>query len=310
MSSVPPSTQDKLDYIRYTLPHESGLDNVLPMLAEFGNTDKAAEVERGFYGYNRTRILPCGVLIMWHSSYTRLGICVQASGRAVRTIEAEIMTPQSLALWAARRGARIKRVDYCIDLVGKYFISAETVTKALKSGYFDFPAQNYTMHAKTSKTGDGKDYTGITAQMGERTSDRMVRFYDKGAQQKIMGVSWSRLEIEMKDRRAAQFASQCNAENWMQAGRGQLFDYLKMSLSAKGKILSWYRRLFESSPHFDPEPLGRLESKPDSFVEKIVIPFLKNHGEEISQENLKHMRTLISGELLARLAALRESRNQ
>jgi len=216
------------------------------------------------------------------------------------------MPVNELLRWADMEGARFTRIDYAIDCVGAHYIPPKMMLNALKRGEIDFNGDLVGEHAKTPKKASSAIPVGITAEMGVRNSPRFVRFYDKAAEQNILGVSWARLEIEMKKQRAQQYATQCQFTDWKVAGRGQMFDYFRPSLSASDDILRWYRDLFEAIPHEAPPQIPRKEVRADKYIEDMVLPFLRNHGQEISDVNLLRLRAIVNGEIWARERIERE----
>lgn len=301
MSNLPTRTSDTIDYIRFVMPYQYGVTGVLPMLSDFGNYEGAGIIEKGFYGYTRTRLLDTGIQIMWNENEERLGICVQASGKALAHMNAGILAPSRLLRWSVENGARLKRVDYALDLVGDSYIAPAELKNAVVNREIDYLGHSWQWVEKTPKSISTGGGYGSTLYLGSRSSNRFLRYYDKAAQQKILGVSWSRLEIELKNERAQQYGEECCVSDWMEKGRGQIFDYIK-TVNKDSGVGEWLENLKASRPFELPREIPRPDGKPDEFVEKIVLPFLRHHAEKLSDRSILSMRTLLHGEILAREA--------
>jgi len=236
---------------------------------------------------------------MFNPEQERMGICVQASGKALHVLRNEIMPDFGLLSWAAKQGAHIKRVDYAIDLVNDDYITPIALFAAVETGEIGFKGKSYQWLEKSPKNAPSTRQGGSTLYLGSRSSDRFLRVYDKAAQKKLMGVSWTRLELELKDRRAQQYAESIAMGDWHKLGRGQIFDYLTLG-NVAGNVANWLQQLMNSIPFALPRKLERLESKPDEFMQKIVLPFLRKRIPDISDKNLIALRTLANAEVFAR----------
>lgn len=296
---APQRTSDRIDYIRYSMPVSTGYQFAFPFYPALQMDELRAAVGRGFYGYNRSLVARHGVVLLWHDTRQEMGVCCQISGQALAAMRLETLPAEGIIAWALNEGAHFKRIDYAIDLVGEHFISTNDVLKAVSNGKMRWKGKEWGIYAKTAKNSLVANDKGSTVVLGARDAPRFVRIYDKAAEQKILGVSWTRLEIEIKKQRCQQLASDIASGDWIEAGRSHLFDYMS-AVGKKSKLAKWWEALQSMTGFAAVEQIARTDSKPNNFVESIVLPFLRNRSQMLSDENLFAMRTIINGELFAR----------
>jgi len=95
--------------------------------------------------------------------------------------------PAQIIAAAKRAGCRITRLDVAFD-----FIGCEETTDAVYAAY-----EGRQKAGRTLKTQVIYSSTGTTFYLGSRSSERMLRIYDKGRQQGL-DVTWTRIELELK----------------------------------------------------------------------------------------------------------------
>lgn len=117
------------------------------------------------------------------SDLLQQGWQVVASGAACPEFNANEVLPGFLEIW---RG-KVTRCDIAIDLIGLGF-SPAMLADEYREEHGEDGRRNWSFI---------KGKTGDTCYIGSRSSDRMLRYYDKGAEQNIP-VDWIRCEMEYK----------------------------------------------------------------------------------------------------------------
>lgn len=121
---------------------------------------------------------------------SKQGIVVRCTGKSFQNgVDAD-----SILAIMRDKAWRVTRLDIAFDMVGEAELWEMVYVKA--KAFCD---------KKNRKVQEIVAKTGHTIYIGSRESERMVRIYDKGAQQKV-DYLWTRLEMEYKGDVAAQMA--------------------------------------------------------------------------------------------------------
>lgn len=181
------------DYLRAVLPAEP---HTLGELGDWLGT----MVERpfGWRGwYNRSASVLDGGIVAWCAEAEvaeRQGVLVDLSGRACAALGARLIP---FMRWCLERG-KVRRVDFAID-DRRALLSYERLAEAIAAGGMVARARGYHwVLGGVSATGER---TGWTLYVGSRTSEAMVRLYDKRAERIERGAGdcgapWVRCELE------------------------------------------------------------------------------------------------------------------
>lgn len=130
----------------------------------------------------------------------------------------------------------ITRLDFAVDIRDEDFTISDLLT-AWDNGTMRTSAE--TVDRVQRKGKGGKDL-GQTVYIGSRSSERLVRCYDKGAQLNI-GEKWARIEIELKGRWAIATAKEMASGRTVEAGKGVIRQFVTSGVAwfdnalAKGK---------------------------------------------------------------------------
>lgn len=140
--------------------------------------------DKGLYGYEYGATHNTGVRVLW-SDDLRMGVHVIFSGQALSGRNAiEIIR----TAWSF--GAKFTRIDVCYDDVSEAPTTVRDYAKLYESR--EYEGRTRTSRQVTDSTG------GHTLYIGSRTSERMMRIYDKGAERGLGNDWWVRHEIELK----------------------------------------------------------------------------------------------------------------
>lgn len=188
------------------------------------------------------------------------------------------MTGDNLRLWreiggtdkelaAFYRGCKAKasRVDIAFDLFD-WNIDIRRVYLDWKAGKIETRARKVSPYTEARRQEDGTITEATTLYFGSRTSEVMLRLYDKGAQ---MGVSkdWKRLELEIKGDKAHAVIGDIYAHDVKKVGVQLLRDYADMPYKF------WRSLMQEKSVEL--KQLGRKETDTYLWIEDVVLPLLE-----------------------------------
>jgi hypothetical protein len=272
---------DCLDWLRFTVARSIGQDDILPPFPSLARTGEI--IGRGFYGYDRAMPLEGGGYLMWHSEQREMKYCVELDGGALAELrrdgfEVEQILEHNMA--AKLPELTYNRIDYAIDIKNAG-IEVFDLWKEIEKN-------KVKMKARKSRflRSHESDLNGDTVEVGSRqSSPRFLRVYDKAAQMGMRSVSWARIELEIKKARTNAFARSVALHGRSETGRRELSEVITTKVG-------WYNAAIagEKAPHIDvPRPL----SAPNKFVLEHIIPFLKNHSGELTEDTKRELLTTV-----------------
>jgi DNA relaxase NicK len=177
-----------LDWISVTFPSDFKLISLLPEAGEF------TRVGDGRYGYATLSVSPSGAQALSDGKPNQ-GVHVILPGATLEDMRARGYLERTLCETIEAKGGQASRVDVAIDIFGEGF-TVPDFADAYARGEFKSPAKSATRTQQVGGTGD-------TFYLGSRTSDRMLRVYNKAAERGLSsGEAWLRLELETKKLRA------------------------------------------------------------------------------------------------------------
>lgn len=198
-----------LDYFRFTVPAElaAGLcsDELLELL---GLDDLPLLVEPrrgGMLGWRCSASIGGGGVLAWGGQGDTATLDLPAG--ALGYLAALGLDVWGWLLFLDDLGVRPTRVDVAFDDF-EGLLTPGRIRAAYDAGGLVTRARDIDGHASWS----GR---GWTCYVGARSSEVMVRFYDKSAEQKLPeSVHWMRSEIELKGKKAARFFQAWRGSCW------------------------------------------------------------------------------------------------
>lgn len=198
-----------IDWLSVTFPAELGLELILDTFGGEG----WVPMERGARGYPKGFIRG-GIMVLW-GARPEMGIHVSASGEGCRNLEAigrisdeeegPSHTWQTFLALVMMLGGRLSRLDVAMD-DREGLIEPATLEEATRKRLLVTRFKQVDVRMGTIDPSTGEQREGHTVYFGNRTSDCMVRVYDKGAEQRAKGRlvdgHWCRVEMELKQERA------------------------------------------------------------------------------------------------------------
>jgi len=189
-----------VDYLRVTLPDD--YETTWEALGDWLGPREARPVGWRSY-YSGSAIVLDGGLVAWcddPGTAEVRGVLVDLPGRACAALGAKLLP---FMRWCLERG-HIARVDYAIDdRTG--LLTPQKVIDAWDRGDV---VTRWRSYRETREVAKGGKLLGHTCYMGSRSSEAMVRVYDKALEQKKPELQWVRLELETKGKLAHALAAE------------------------------------------------------------------------------------------------------
>lgn len=199
-----------VDWLSFTLPVKSQDDmrgHVYEMLSLFGG---GQDTTKGFRGYiNCCTVLGGSGRVAWHPERLDMGVHVDLPSSALKLMDSEGLLGDvgDFLAWLGTMEAKISRIDIAIDTDT---VQIETIRAAVDGPTF------VSRCTWVNEQRFLRGRAGCTVYVGSPAADRRVRFYDKAAEQDLQGVTWTRAEIQHRDKhaiRAAAFLVACCANS-------------------------------------------------------------------------------------------------
>jgi phage replication initiation protein len=181
-----------VDWVSMTFPDVVRVQDVLEHLG-----GGFVQIEGGMFGYTLT--YRRGNVSVYCAGREGMGIHVVISGKGCREMESRPSFSWSSFIDASlANGAKFTRLDIgADDRAG--ILSLETLEASCREGLvvsrYKKARGLWELHLDSTET------VGQTLYFGSRSSDTMIRFYDKGKQLGV-GESFVRMELEAKDKKA------------------------------------------------------------------------------------------------------------
>lgn len=264
------NTKIIIDWLQFTLLKDDGLQIVFKILklnpADFEKLDK------GGLGY-KDQLINNNVRIYFNGNLG-MGINTSISGKGCRYMESQGIDLWSLLFRLAQSAKiNITRLDLALDTSIKLI---DKVRQNIDSKKYISKSRSISYICKS-----GKDSTRTeTIYIGSRSSDLMIRIYDKAIEQSLEGIDWERWEIVLKKEKIKE-AIPLLKKDISQTFRDILYTYFRPlkkveSNKSRSKVESWYLKFLgkveKISLYRDPSQ-KTIEDK-WNWVEKQVAPTL------------------------------------
>lgn len=218
-------------------------------------------------GYTAATTDENGVSVSWNNDRQEMGHHTIISGSALRNLfQYQGITSEEVLRACLTSHGNLTRLDLAKDLIGPQNDIAE-IYQSLQQDNNRGTARGWNEINKH----DG----GYTLYVGARTSEKLIRIYNKAAESGLQDVIWSRFEIETKGTTArAVGASLLNTRDW-----GSVFDTI-----AKAMLRPVQCPAYEQFFTVGSVPIGlpKLEKKTDreAWIETQVLPAVAKHYVE------------------------------
>lgn len=217
--------------------------------------EPTTEFIRPLPGYNRAIKLNVGRLD-WHTEKVANKRLLTFSGSELSKLRLHnISTEQFLRMITRLPHRNITRLDFAVDLFGAQ-TRAVDIKNLLEYGHVETSAKKSTNIEQRILGSEGK---GMTVYIGSRSSQQMIRAYDKDMERGV-NFPWLRLEIEMKQEKANLLAENMLGHGVIPSGcaairqfaridnpeiEGALQGELEIDLAVGRKQTNWEKWLIE-----------------------------------------------------------------
>lgn len=259
-----------IDWLQFTLLRDDGLQVVFRILRL--NPSDFERLDKGGLGY-KDQLINNNVRIYFNGNLG-MGINTSISGQGCRFMESQGIDLWSLVFRLAQSAKiNITRLDLALDtsikLIDKIRASIDKKKYISKSRSISYICKS------------GKDSTRTeTIYIGSRSSDLMIRLYDKAVEQGLDEIDWERWEIVLRKEKIIE-AIPLLKKDISQTFRDILYTYFRPlkkveSNKSRSKVESWYLKFLgkveKVSLYRDPAQ-KTIEDK-WAWVEKQVAPTL------------------------------------
>lgn len=155
------------------------------------------------FGYTHAYTSSMGVIAMFGN--IEMGLHVIYSGQALQNLQSVGIDSEEIIKNACVMGAKSTRADIALDIINGTAKVAD-FQRVLRTG----EARTSSKSWRVLESGDG----GHTLYIGSRSSERMVRVYDKKAEraskfEEVSAAGWIRVEAELKGEQSKNFLKAC-----------------------------------------------------------------------------------------------------
>lgn len=223
-----------VDWLQFTLLDDLGLDTVLNILSQ--KKDDFEALEKGGLGYKR-QIYNNNIRV-YYEGMKGMGICASISGKGCRYMEAQGTNLWRLIFRLARSAKiNITRIDLALDTSIKLI---DKVRQSVDKKKYISKSRNISYICKSLENSTRTE----TIYIGSRSSELMIRLYDKAVEQKLDGIDWERWEIVLKKKKIKEVIPHLE-ENIGQTFRDILYTYFRPlqtvdSNKSRSKVCKWY----------------------------------------------------------------------
>lgn len=259
-----------VDWLQFTLLKDDGLEIVFRILklspADFERLDK------GGLGY-KDQLINNNIRIYFNGNQG-MGINTSISGKGCRYMESQGQDLWSLVFRLERSDKiNITRLDLALDtsvkLIDKIRLKIDKKEYISKSRSISYICKSGTTSTRTE-----------TIYIGSRSSELMIRIYDKAVEQGIDGIDWERWEIVLKKEKIKE-AIPLLKKDISQAFRDILYTYFRPVVKvernkSRSKVCNWYLKFLGKVEKISlyREPMEKTIEDKWQWVEKQVAPTL------------------------------------
>lgn len=268
-----------IDWLSLTIPGFEGVGNKKAgdirywndILGEHMTCDASKwRVAKPMFGYAEAYQSERGTIAMYGTE--GMGMHIIYSAQALYALGTAGIYPERIIKNALRNGAKATRADIALDIFdGEASVNSfERCVRARK-------CRTSSKSWRVLESGDG----GHTLYIGSRSSERMVRIYDKKAERAASFVevgsdSWIRAEVELKGQQAENFMKACKDNDI----NNVLIGFLTATVDFP-TIPDWKAATNTIGAKVEPTETKRKDTKTRHWLMKTVAPVI---AREVSQD--------------------------
>lgn len=274
-----PSIRAGLDWLRFSVTETRTAITTYQRVFEGGASGALGEEKTPYPHYDAAFSLDPGRLDMSKSA-TQGGLFT-FTGSALEQWREKGRSERELLAFALLNAKNITRLDFALDV---YTPGADPrhVWEEWRGGRANCRARTGT---EMKSHADGAE--GYTCYIGSRTSARLLRVYDKAAQQRVKGVAWTRIELESKAPMAATLAQAMLETSILDAGRAAVRGFFD------APALAWWQDAMTGPKVANLTPGKRKETSFERWLYETVFPALEKSLRRGDAGLLEKLRELV-----------------
>lgn len=223
-----------------------------------------------------------GVQVFTSESKTQGNLCI-ITGQAMQQLRDAGTSDIGIIAKCAEQAKNFTRIDYAVDIVGTG-VSIADIANGVSQGKIPNIGRKTARHIE----GLANDQ-GHTVYIGSRSSEMMLRAYDKAVEHKIRGISWARLELEMKGKRARQFSHVALDANSITQGDGIMLGFADLRPCA-----SWVNDALENVIAGKLEAIERKQSDYGAWLNQVLNSIKKRANDPANHADIAYFRTRLN----------------
>lgn len=264
------NTKIIIDWLQFTLLRDDGLGVIFRILRL--NPADFEQLDKGGLGY-KDQLINNNVRIYFNGN-KGMGINTSISGKGCRYMESQGQDLWSLVFRLERSDKiNITRLDLALDtsvkLIDKIRAKIDKKEYISKSRSISYICRSGATSTRTE-----------TIYIGSRSSDLMIRIYDKAVEQGLEEIDWERWEIVLKKDKIKE-AIPLLKKDISQTFKNILYTYFRPikkieSNKSRSKVESWYIRFLGKVEKVSlyKDPAQRTIEDKWNWIEKQVAPTL------------------------------------
>lgn len=218
---------------------------------------------RGMWGYTRMRTWRDGRVKLWNPDRPEMSNHFLFSASALARVYSDYGSSPWELLASLPEGTRCSRLDVCVDAM-RGNMCFEQLERNIANGRMKSRARTVTRFSALVDRGD-------TLYVGNPTSPKRLRIYDKAAEQKLEGIQWTRIELQLR-------------KPYADLARGKIVENPDNEDVIPGLITGFvdfpdvqdWRRVFTNAPILMKSP-EKERSATTEWLMKVVAPSLARH---------------------------------
>lgn len=264
------NTKIIIDWLQFTLLVDDGLGVIFRILRL--NPADFEQLDKGGLGY-KDQLINNNVRIYFNGN-KGMGINTSISGKGCRYMESQGQDLWSLVFRLERSDKiNITRLDLALDTSVKLI---DKIRQKIDKKEYISKSRSISYICKSGSTSTRTE----TIYIGSRSSDLMIRIYDKAVEQGIDGIDWERWEIVLKKEKIKE-AIPLLKKGISQTFKNILYTYFRpvkevLSNKSRSKVCDWYLKFLGKVEKVSlyREPMEKTIEDKWAWVEKQVAPTL------------------------------------
>jgi hypothetical protein len=255
---VPSSPQFSIDWLRWSTRDPAEFRRFMSHFQDILQGE-VATIERPFPFYDTAYQMRIG-RVDWHSEKPDQGVLFTLTGKDLVAWLENGGDHQILINYISRLPAlTVSRLDFAVDVFSPD-AHPNQVYEKMEAGLIKTTARNYSRLQSRINGGE----IGVTVYIGSRTSNRLIRVYDKAIQAGAK-YPWIRIEIELKKTFALLTLRQMAEHGIVRTGKAAIRDFVRTDLD-------WLDGAVDGEDVTYITPGERKDTAWEKWIKTVVLP--------------------------------------